>query len=109
MEPHPGVFVSSVSADDWEPDPEVPGSDVHMIVDADGVQAGLSRFTSIDGPATWTPDKREVLHVLEGAVRIEITDGPTLDLKPGDIASLPPGQETTWHVTTPFTELWLTA
>ena len=26
MEPHPGVFVSKASTDDWEPDPDVPGA-----------------------------------------------------------------------------------
>ncbi len=45
MEPRPGVFVSSTTASDWKPDPEVPGSEVHVFVDADGVQAGMSRVT----------------------------------------------------------------
>ncbi len=40
---------------------------------------------------------------------IEIADGPTLTLKPGDLASLPPGLETIWHITPPFTELWVLA
>ena len=44
MERHPGVFLSKADTDEWEPDPEVPGSDVHVFVDADGVQAGLTRF-----------------------------------------------------------------
>jgi len=27
----------------------------------------------------------------------------------GDLASLPAGLETTWHITPPFTELWVLA
>ena len=50
MEPHPGVFVSKTGTDEWEPDPEVPGSEVHVLVDADGVQAGLTRFLEADAP-----------------------------------------------------------
>jgi uncharacterized cupin superfamily protein len=42
-------------------------------------------------------------------VTIEIADGPTLKLKPGDLASLPAGLQTTWHITPPFKELWVLA
>jgi hypothetical protein len=38
-------------------------------------------------------------------VVIEVHDGPTLDLGPGDLASL--GRETTWQITTPFKEFWV--
>jgi len=106
MEPHPGVFLSSVTAEEWEPDPDLPGSEMHELVHADGVWAGLTRFTSVDGPVPWTPSQRETIHVLEGEVTIEIADGPTLTLKPGDLASLPAGLQATWHITPPFKELW---
>ena len=45
MEVQPGVFVTGVSTDEWEPDPEAPGTEMHQLVDADGVSAGMSRFT----------------------------------------------------------------
>lgn len=109
MEAQPGVFVSKASTEDWEPDPEVPGSVMHELVHADGVHAGLTRFTSVDGPVPWTPGTREVALILEGAVRIEIAGGDTLDLGVGDLFSLPPGVETTWHITTPFQEMWVLA
>lgn len=109
MEPHPGVFLSNVRTQEWEPDPEVPGSEVRELVHVDGVWAGLTRFTAVDGPIPWTPPQRETIHVLEGEVTIEITGGPTLELKPGDLAFLPAGLETTWHVTPPFMELWVHA
>jgi uncharacterized cupin superfamily protein len=109
MRPHPGVFVTRTSTDEWEPDPEVPGSQMHQLVHADGVQAGLSRFTDVDGPVPWTPEQREVALILEGSVRIEIEDQGALDLGPGDLFSLPPGVPTTWHITTPFKEVWVLA
>jgi hypothetical protein len=60
MEQRPGVFVSNASTGDWETDPDVPGSEMHELVHTDGVWAGFSRFTSVDGPVTWTPEQREV-------------------------------------------------
>jgi hypothetical protein len=61
------------------------------------------------GPSPWTPAQRETIHVLEGEVIIEIAGGPALKLKPGDLASLPAALETVWHITPPFTELWVLA
>jgi uncharacterized cupin superfamily protein len=101
-----GVFVSSVAADDWVDDPDVPGSQMHELVHEDGVWAGLTRFLTTDGPVPWTPDQRETIHVLEGSVRIEFETRPPLELRPGDIASFPAGLAMTWHVTTPFKEIW---
>ena len=109
MQPHPGVFVSKASTDEWESDPDVPGSQVHELVHADGLWAGLTRFTSVNGPVPWTPERREVALILEGSVRIEIAGGDTLDLRIGDVFSLPPGVATTWHVTAPFKEMWVLA
>ena len=57
----------------------------------------------------WTPERREVALILEGSVRIEIAGGYTLDLRVGDLFSLPPGIATTWHVTAPFEEMWVLA
>jgi uncharacterized cupin superfamily protein len=103
------VYVSSIDPQHWEPDPEVPGSEMHELVNADGMWAGLTRFLTVDGPQHWTPPRRETIHVLEGEVTIEVMGGPTLRLRPGDLASLPAGQETIWHITTPFKELWVFA
>jgi uncharacterized cupin superfamily protein len=109
MEPYPGVFVTNAETDEWRPDPEVPGSMMHELVHDDGLQAGMTRFTEMDGPITWTPQQREVALILEGSVRIELGDGGTLELAAGDLFSLPPGRETTWYVTTPFKEMWVLA
>lgn len=108
MQSKHGVLVSSVSAEDWVDDPEVPGSQMHELVREDGVWAGLTRILTTDGPVPWTPEQRETIHVLEGSVRIEFPGGSRapLDLRPGDIASFPAGLAMAWHVTTPFKELW---
>jgi len=110
MEPYPGVFVTNAASDDdWYSDPEVPGSLMHELVHADGLHAGLSKFAEVDGPITWTPETREVALILEGSARIDVADGGTLELGVGDLFSLPPGVETTWHITTPFKEMWILA
>ncbi len=106
MEIHPGIFVSSLSTDKWEPDPDV-GGEIHLLCEVVDLQAGLSRYSRATEPFTWVPTNRETLLVLEGAARIEIADGPTLELKAGDMASLPKGAQTTWHVTVPFKEFWV--
>ena len=109
MELPPGVFVSKTSTNEWESDPDIPGSQMHELVHRDGVWAGLSRFTGLDRPVPWTPEQREVALILEGSVRIEFAGGGTLELGVGDMFSLPPGVETTWHITTPFKEMWVLA
>lgn len=39
----------------------------------------------------------------------QLGDGGTLEVEAGDLFSLPPGHETTWHITTPFKEMWVLA
>ena len=108
MEIEPGVFVSETGTDAWEFDPEVNG-DIHVLAGVDGVDSGMSRFTTTVDPVAYTPPKRETLLVLEGSARVEIAGGPTLELHPGVIASIPAGAETTWYITPPFKEFWVIA
>ena len=105
---HPGLFVSNTDTDEWEFDPEV-GGDLHVLCAEVGIDAGMSRFgdATPSEPVVFTPSSRETLIVLEGEARVEITDGPTLELRPGVLASIPAGTETTWHVTPPFKEFWV--
>jgi uncharacterized cupin superfamily protein len=105
MEAFPGLFVSSIATDEWKPDPEV-GGEMHVLVEDEDAYAGMSRFLDVAEPEPWTLLERETFLILEGAVRIEIAGGPTLELKVGDMASLPKGAHTTWHLTLPFKELW---
>lgn len=106
MESSPGLFTSNVLTDDWTPDPDVPGTDMHEVVHEGDLWVGLTRILATDGPLPWTPEQRETVHVLEGSVRIEFEDRLPLELGPGDIASFPAGLAMTWHVSTPFKELW---
>jgi quercetin dioxygenase-like cupin family protein len=112
MELHPGVFVSNVGTDEWREDPEIGGgAEEHVLFESDGLRAGMSRFSedADSTPPVWTLPQTQVLLVLEGEARIEIEGGPELNLKAGDMASLPKGAATTWHLTLPFKELWVLA
>jgi uncharacterized cupin superfamily protein len=106
MESTAAVFISTVSTDDWTPDPDVPGTEMHELVHEGDLWVGLTRIIATEGPLPWTPERRETIHVLEGSVRIEFENRPPLQLRPGDIASFPAGLAMTWHVSTPFKELW---
>lgn len=106
MELQPGMFVSSLSTDAWEPDPDVGGL-MQVLCDLPGLQAGFTRYDTVPAPVRWTPPQRETFMILDGAARIEIAGGATLDLEAGGVASLPAGTETTWHITVPFREFWV--
>ena len=105
IEVHPGIYISSIDPDEWEFDAEVNG-EAHIVVEEATAYAGLERYLEPIEPQVWTLPEREVVLILEGAVRIEIEGGTTLELQAGDIASLPKGAVTTWHITTPFKEMW---
>ena len=45
--------------------------------------------------------------MLAGTSRVEIKDGPTLELKAGDIASLPKGATATWSFSDDYKEFWI--
>ena len=108
MEVSPGVFVSSVDTDDWAADPEV-GGELHVLAAVEGAFVGMSRFAGVADPEPWVVTERETIVVLEGAARIEIDGGPTLELDVGDMASIPKGALTTWHLTQPYREIWFFA
>ena len=109
MEIQTGMFVSNVGTDEWRPDPDVPGSEMHELVHDGSVWAGMTRITDAPEPLTWTPEQRETVLVLEGSVRIGFEDGSDVELGVGDMASIPGGLTTTWHVRTPFKEMWVLA
>ena len=112
MEVHPGVFVSTIATEEWQADPEIGGgAEEHVLFDTGTMRAGLSRFTkdADQQPPDWALPATQVLLVLEGEARVEIEDGPVLELKVGDMACLPKGAVTTWHLTLPFKEMWVLA
>lgn len=107
MEIHPGVFRTTFDADDWQADPDAGGGEMHVLVEAEDGYAGMTRFAETPEPIEWTLPARETVVVLEGAVRIEIEGAPEIVLGAGEMASLPEGAKTTWHITAPYKELWM--
>jgi uncharacterized cupin superfamily protein len=108
MEVEPGVFVTATSTDEWQPIAD-PAGEIHVLCSGVGLQAGLWRSVPGMTPQQlqWTAPRREVKIVLEGTSRIEINDGPTLELKAGDIASLPKGATATWSFSPDYKEMWV--
>jgi hypothetical protein len=103
------VFASNVRTGEWEPDPKVPGSEMHEFVHADEISADLTRFTNVDGPIPWTPSQRETIHVLQSEVTIEIAGGPALTLNRGDLAPCQRAWRRSGTSPLPVTELWVLA
>jgi uncharacterized cupin superfamily protein len=103
-----GVYVTRVDADEWEHDEENDGL-VHMLFDDGTTAGGLWKPSPETGPevAGLGLPARETIVVLQGSVRIEIADGPVLELTAGDMASMPKGAVTTWHPSQDFKEVWL--
>ncbi len=101
------VLISRATDETWEPDPDVGGEMKVLYRDGDA-EAGLSRFTEpLVEPIRWTLPATETFYVLEGSARVEIAGGPTLEVGVGDMACIPKGSETTWHLTTPFLDFYV--
>jgi uncharacterized cupin superfamily protein len=107
MELPAGVLVARAETTEWEPDPDVPGSEMHELIHEGPIWAGMTRVTGSPEPMTWTPEQREVAVVLEGSVRMELGDGSDVTLGVGDSFTIAAGVTTTWYVTTPFKEMWV--
>jgi uncharacterized cupin superfamily protein len=101
----PGTFALDPSTLDLEPAPLDPAQVVEgdpavservVWTSSDGRQVrgvwehspGVSRDTEVD----------EVFVVVSGRATIEVDDGPTVEVGPGDLCVLEPGARTTWRV-----------
>jgi uncharacterized cupin superfamily protein len=102
------VFVSDIETEDFEPNPEI-GGETHILRDSEGLQAGLWRVPAGASwePFTFTLEQHETILILEGRVRIQITNGASLDLAAGDMVSLSAGMETSWDVHPPYKAFWV--
>ena len=111
MEVSEGVWVTRSGEERFSPDPEVGGS-VHVLREDDAVEAGLWAAPAPgDEPNTEAFEfpRHETIYVLTGSVRIDIEDGPTLELGPGDMASFRKGVRSVWNPSADFTEFWVYA
>ena len=99
------VFVSTIASDDWKPDPET-GGEMHVLFEGEGAYVGMTRFLDVADVGPLTLPARESFLILEGAARVEIAGGPTLELTVGGMASIPEGATVTWHLDLPFKEIW---
>jgi uncharacterized cupin superfamily protein len=80
-------------------------------IEGRGVWAGIweVRPDELEAGAMHESTHDESFHILEGSVRIEIVDGPTLELGPGSIASLRRGTRARWTVLAPLREFFVYA
>jgi uncharacterized cupin superfamily protein len=102
-----GVFVSNLDADGWEHDEETGGL-VHLLRADEVVQAGLWKPGAVAGKVIELELLAdETLLVLAGSGKLEVDDGPALELKPGDMVSLQKGARTKWVVDAAFREFWV--
>lgn len=103
-----GVYVSRIDTDRWEPDDEIGGS-AHILFEDDGSTVGLwrsdpanpTRSVEVEIPA------RETIVVLEGTVRVGIDGTSTLELVPGDMASVPKGSRIAWDPSPDCKVIWV--
>jgi uncharacterized cupin superfamily protein len=110
-----GPYTSSSATERWEPfelaDGRVVGEAHLMRADEDGgYYAGFWRVPAGDLPAPfdYAMELNETIHVVEGALTIEVEGGPSLDLGPGDIASFEKGTKTRWTLReVPFREVFV--
>jgi len=105
------VPVSTITATSYEPfmvEGEHVG-EVHWLRVGSGgegqLYAGLWTCEPRDIPYTFPGD--ETFQVLEGEVHIELEDGESVDLKPGDIVSFTKGQKAHWTITKPFKKFFV--
>ena len=105
---HLGVYFMRSADETWEVDEEVGGLLQVLFEDGD-ISGGLWKPGDQDSVEANLLPARETVVVLQGTVRIEIEDGPTLDLVAGDLASLPQGATTNWHPSRDFIKVWLSS
>ena len=105
MESIAGIFVSNVATDDWQPDPET-GGEMHVLFEGEGAYVGMSRFLDVAEVGPLTLQARESILILEGAARIEIEGGPTMEAGPRRHGLDPGGRYRHLVLTLPFKELW---
>lgn len=89
---------SALEADALDPAQVVAGEpEVRVLPLHDGADLAVGVWQHSTGVST-DVESDEVFVVLRGRATIEVADGPTLEVGPGDIGLLPAGVRTTWTV-----------
>ena len=112
MEVHPGVFVSNIATEEWQADPEIGGgAEEHVLFDTEPCEQGChgSQGDADQQPPDWALPATQVAPRARKVRRGSKLNGPVLELKAGDMACLPKGAVTTWHLTLPFKGMWVLA
>ena len=83
--------------------------EVQWLRQDDGVQAGVWRCTPEQQPDVYEArfEMNETVMILEGRVRVEIVDGPTVELGAGDCASFVKGTVGRWSILEPVREFFV--
>jgi uncharacterized cupin superfamily protein len=102
------IAKTRIDATHWEPYPLPketivagdPAAQVHWArVSKPGQPAYYSGlWTAQPSTFDYTFELNEFAHILEGHVVVTQVDGPTLDLRAGDVATFPKGARTRWEV-----------
>ena len=103
-----GVYLSRTDTDEWEPDDEV-GGGAHMLFDHGATKAGLWRAERSNerGAVEVEIPARETIVVLEGAVRVGLDGSRHLDLRSGDMLSIPEGVRVGWDPSPDCKVFWV--
>jgi len=104
----PGVYVSRIDTDRWQPDEDVGGA-VHILFEEGLSTVGLWRSDPDHPPLPGEVEipARETIVVLEGSVRVGIDGTSSLQLTKGDMASIPKGSRIAWDPAPDCTVLWV--
>ncbi|HSN06616.1 MAG TPA: cupin domain-containing protein [Candidatus Angelobacter sp.] len=87
-----------LDADPLDPAQVVAGApEVRVLPLHDGADLAVGVWQHSTGVST-DVESDEVFVVLKGRATIEVVDGPTLEVGPGDVGLLPAGARTTWTV-----------
>jgi uncharacterized cupin superfamily protein len=87
-------------------DPSAQGHVVHSR-EVDGSRHVTGVYACSPGVVRASVVSTETICVLEGEVSIELGSGHRVDLRPGDVAVLPAGEEATWTFHSPFKEVFV--
>jgi uncharacterized cupin superfamily protein len=96
---HASALADSVlEVDDLEPAKVVSGApEIRSLTLHEAEDLGVGLWQHSTGVST-DVESDEIFVVLSGRATVEVADGPTLELGPGDVGLLPVGARTTWTV-----------